>query len=65
MTAKRLAEAALENGQTMSLCGNDLGASVVMIAALNLISKANNTITDDAVDRYDKLTMRVAKWRGK
>lgn len=65
MTAKRLAEFALENGQTMSLCGNDLGASVVMIAALGLIAKANNHISDADADRFDELTLRCAKWRAK
>ncbi len=65
MTAKKVAEWALENGQTMSLCGNDAGATIVMIAALGAIARVNNQITDTQLDRLDEITLRAAKWRSR
>ena len=65
MTAHMLAVGALEIGQTMSLCGNDSGAAIVMISALGLIAKYHNSIPDTAIDRFDEMTLRVANWSQK
>ncbi len=44
MTAKKLAERALEIGQTQSLCGDDFKAFRTLVEALGLIAKYGNTI---------------------
>lgn len=44
MTAKRIAERALEAGQTQSLIGEDLKAFQIVLEALSLIARYGNSI---------------------
>jgi len=44
MTAKRIAERALEQGQTQALLGREVGSLCVLLEAFNLIAKYGNNI---------------------
>jgi len=49
MTARRVAELALDDIQTQALIGHDIGVARIAAGCFGLIAKYGNTIPDDEV----------------